>query len=202
MTSLGDVDHIYYVVVNESIPPTNRHGFLLMKNRRILEIALGLLMKIPHSLKHPHGFFQCLSSIPRRIGRLFDRLYHIGRASFCHRTERDRDERRSLDFHTIIQPEEVGLDSTVAYRSSPSGNVFLRRVLDDFNITKSDCIVDIGCGKGSAMRTMLEYPFAKVDGVQLSEYIASIAKKNFEKLNAMLCTVFAGDAALFRDLDI
>jgi hypothetical protein len=108
------------------------------------------------------------------------------------------DRCRGLDFLTVIQPEEVGLDSSIAARSSPSGNRYLYNLLSDIGITQNDSIIDIGCGKGSAMRTMLKFPFARVDGVEISEHIARIAERNFEKLNENRSRIFNCDASAFQ----
>jgi SAM-dependent methyltransferase len=111
------------------------------------------------------------------------------------------DRFRGLDFLTVVQPEDVGLDSKNAYRSSPSGDKFLQNLLFDFNISSHDSIIDIGCGKGSAMRTMLKFPFAQVDGLELSEYIANIAIHNFERLKSTRSKIFIADASQFKEYD-
>jgi len=111
------------------------------------------------------------------------------------------DRFHGLDFLTVVQPEDVGLDPKRAYGYSPSGNKYLVDLLNDFNISSQDSIIDIGCGKGSAMRTMLKFPFARIDGIELSEHIAAIAVRNFKKLNANRIRVFVCDASLFRDYD-
>ena len=46
------------------------------------------------------------------------------------------DRLSGLDFSTIIEPEEVGLSSKNAYRSSPSGNEYLEKVFIDCNYCK------------------------------------------------------------------
>lgn len=106
-----------------------------------------------------------------------------------------------LDFLNVVQPEEVGLDSERVYRSSPSGDKYLKKLLLDFNISSQDSIIDIGCGKGSAMRTMLKFPFKQVDGIELSKFIAEIARSNFRKLKIKKSTVFIADASLFKEYD-
>ncbi len=111
------------------------------------------------------------------------------------------DRARGLDFMTTIRPEDVGLDPKCARRSTPSGNKYLANVLRDLNVTPADSVVDVGCGKGSAMRTMLRFPFARVDGIELSEHIAAIATRNFKRLNASRATVFICDAPLFSGYD-
>lgn len=111
------------------------------------------------------------------------------------------DKYRGLDFLTATESEDVGLDPNCAYRSCPSGNKYLVNVLRELNISEMDSIIDIGCGKGSAMRTMLKFPFARVHGVELSEHIATIAINNFNKLNETRCKVFINDASEFKDYD-
>ena len=111
------------------------------------------------------------------------------------------DRLRRLDFMTFIEPEDVGLDPKYTYRSSPSGNKYLVNVLNDLNISAQDSILDIGCGKGSAMRKMLKFPFARIEGIEISEQIAAIATQNFKRLHANRCRIFICDASLFRDYD-
>ena len=93
-----------------------------------------------------------------------------------------REKLEGVDFSEIIEVEELGLDPSLASHSAPSGNKYLRNVLNQISISNRDAIIDIGSGKGSAMRIMLEFPFHKVDGVELSSQVAEIAQKNFNKL--------------------
>jgi SAM-dependent methyltransferase len=93
------------------------------------------------------------------------------------------DDLRGLDFLRNVEPETVGLDPAVAFHYSPSSKTWLRSVLKQMSISENDKIVDIGCGKGAAMRIMLDFPFGRVDGVELSTEMALIAKRNFETLH-------------------
>jgi SAM-dependent methyltransferase len=111
------------------------------------------------------------------------------------------DRFNGLDFLTNIEPEEVGLNSKEAHKSSPSGNKYLEKVLTDLNISSQDSIIDIGCGKGSAMRTMLKFPFAQVHGIELSERIATIATRNFKRLNSNRSRIFLGNACTFKEYE-
>lgn len=111
------------------------------------------------------------------------------------------ERQRGLDFATIVEPEVVGLDSRKSFRSSASGGRHLRQALQAIHPTAEDRIIDIGCGKGSAMRTMLEFPFLEVWGVELSPTLANIATDNFAKLQMPKAHIFCGDAAEFRDYD-
>jgi SAM-dependent methyltransferase len=107
------------------------------------------------------------------------------------------DRVRGLDFVSVVEPEAVGLEARTAFRSSPSGNRFLEAVLKDLVISGADSILDVGCGKGSAMRIMRRFPFAHVDGIELSREIAAIAAQNFERLGARDISVVTGDARLY-----
>ena len=111
------------------------------------------------------------------------------------------DKLNNLDFTTVCEPEELGYDPKIVKRSAPSGDRFLVNMLSDFNITNQDSILDIGCGKGSAIRKMLQFPFAKVDGLELSEHIAGIAVENFKKLEVTRANVFIADATKFQEYD-
>ncbi len=108
------------------------------------------------------------------------------------------DRCRGLDFLSVIEPEEVGLDQNIAYRSSSSGDKYLLKVLKDMKITNKDSVIDMGCGQGSAMRTMLKFPFKQVDGVELSQHIGQIAIRNFDRLKVKRCTVSICDASSFK----
>jgi predicted RNA methylase len=108
-----------------------------------------------------------------------------------------------LDFLCYATPEQLGLDPRRSNASSPSGDKYLRKVLASQDIRDSDCIIDVGCGKGSAMRTMLRFPFRRVDGIEISEEIAAVARRNFRRLsiNRERCSVYTADASEFVRFD-
>jgi SAM-dependent methyltransferase len=111
------------------------------------------------------------------------------------------DSVQGLDYLKPVDAEDVGLNPDYVYRSFPSGDKYLKNLLEDFNISGNDSILDIGCGKGSAMRTMLKFPFARVDGIELSEDIALIAMKNIEILHIDRSNIFICNASQFKDYD-
>ena len=86
------------------------------------------------------------------------------------------------DFSAVIQPEQLGLDPTIYYRGSPSGNRHLRAVIADLPLSPSDAMLDIGCAKGSALACMSEFPFARVEGIEISTKLAGIYIRNFQRL--------------------
>lgn len=109
----------------------------------------------------------------------------------------------ALDFDGAVLPEDAGLDPRRAVRSTPSSHRHLRALLDAVPVRATDAILDVGCGKGSAMRVMLDYPFARVDGVELGASIAETARRNFARLEVPYtrCQVHTADAADFDALD-
>jgi ribosomal protein L11 methylase PrmA len=92
-----------------------------------------------------------------------------------------------------------GLDFSPV-RDGASGGVFLAEVLKTLDIPKGSRIIDLGCGKGSAMCTMARFPFEEVAGVEVSDALVRVAKVNAAKLRLPL-TFYASDAADFTDYD-
>ena len=103
-----------------------------------------------------------------------------------------------LDFILVIHPRDLGLDENFVVRGTPSGNIYLTNILQDLNITDADSILDVGCSKGSAIRRMLAFPFQRVDGLEISEKLAVIAKENFIKLKKENVSIYNVDARCFK----
>ena len=102
------------------------------------------------------------------------------------------------DFDSIIFPADLGYDPSKVNHSSPSDPESLCNALDFLKITPLDSILDIGCGKGKAMKTCTEYPFFKVDGIELMKEAAECAIANFSELK-LDCMVTVCDACNFMD---
>jgi SAM-dependent methyltransferase len=133
-----------------------------------------------------------------------DRLTRLGARlvrTVARRGQLTVDRLRGLDFLSVLEPEQVGLDAASSHRSSPSGNRYLNAALRRLGIGSRDAIIDVGCGKGSAMRTMDAFPFARVDGIEISATIAAIAERNFVRLGMRKSTVFVRDASRFDEFD-
>ncbi len=97
--------------------------------------------------------------------------------------------------------QESGLSEERSYRYSDSGGPDLEELLDTLMISSSDAVLDLGCGKGGALITLAEYPFARVDGVEISPKLARIAGTNIKKLQISNSTIYCCDAADFTELD-
>ena len=91
----------------------------------------------------------------------------------------------------------MGLDEDKVFIAAPSGGRFLQRVFRDLGVRSSDRLLDIGCAKGSALRRLLPFPFAKTDGIELAPALAVIARRNFAKLKQPQVQIFCLDARSF-----
>jgi len=109
---------------------------------------------------------------------------------------------RGIDLHGGSNPQDNGLSPERANGHRDSGGPDLHKLLATLPISSRDAVVDMGCGKGGAMITLARYPFARVDGIELSPQLAQVAHMNIERLGIRNATVFCGDAAMFQDLDI
>jgi SAM-dependent methyltransferase len=121
-----------------------------------------------------------------------------------HRIQHRADRLRGLDFQSVAHPEDLGLDPTVVFRSSPSGGSELLRLLRRIEVSRGSRALDIGCGRGSAIRTMLRFPFARVDGLEIAPELAAVARSNFARLHERRTTIFTANATHFdryRDYD-
>ena len=88
------------------------------------------------------------------------------------------------DFLTVIPVNELGLDERLVSKCSPSWSKLLANVFAELHITNADRILDVGCGKGAVMRGLIKFPFLRVDGIEISDKLAEIARDNFNKLKS------------------
>ena len=106
-----------------------------------------------------------------------------------------------IDFSSVNTIEELGLDEKNVSKCSPSGNRYLKKAFSNFKITNKDSILDIGCGKGSAIRVLVKFDFNKVDGIELSEYLAKKAINNFKVLNNSKPIIYHKNVLEFKDFN-
>jgi SAM-dependent methyltransferase len=100
-----------------------------------------------------------------------------------------------------VSAKDSGLDEKRSHWHSNSGGPELEDLLDTLPIARSDKVLDIGCGKGGALITLSQYPFARVDGVEISPVLARVAESNLKKLRIRNVKIFCADASEFSDLD-
>ena len=102
---------------------------------------------------------------------------------------------------SLVNVDHIALSHERSHMHSDSGGPDLKRLLDMLPIERSDAVIDMGCGKGGAMLTLAKYPFARIDGVEISESLTRIARRNIERLKIANAHIFCSDAADFSDLD-
>lgn len=65
-----------------------------------------------------------------------------------------------------------------SYEASPAVELF--QILNSLAIDSQTTFVDIGCGKGKAMLVASLFPFAKLEGVELSKKLVQECQENFD----------------------
>ena len=103
-----------------------------------------------------------------------------------------------VDFSIVIPVSDLELDEDKVYRGSSSRSVELFNALTKSNVSQHDSILDIGCSKGGAIYTMYNFPFSRIDGIEISKLLARIAQKNLVKLGCDRTEIFNTNAELFE----
>lgn len=87
---------------------------------------------------------------------------------------------RGLDFtmrDTHLLKEGQGL-----HGYSKTNEKHLREVFLTLEINDSDCLLDVGCGKGAVLKEAAKFPFKRIAGIDIDSRLIEIAKKNFNIL--------------------
>jgi SAM-dependent methyltransferase len=133
-------------------------------------------------------------------GRNLVKLLSASRKEWTYLVYLLRMKARGMDI-SWVSVADLGLSEERSNWHGASGGPFLDVVLRAQTITRNDSILDIGCGKGGAMLTMLRYPFQRVDGVDLSPRLIEIARRNLARAGAKHSRLFCSDATEFQELD-
>lgn len=112
------------------------------------------------------------------------------------------DKIRGYDFVKNAGFDKTGLDSGYAtvYQATRDTK-FLKKVFADIGISGEDSIIDLGCGKAYTLFYFAKFPFKKIGGVELSNYLYGIAKKNMDKLGDKRCFLYHSNATSFTEFD-
>ncbi len=105
-----------------------------------------------------------------------------------------------VDIH-FESPRAIGLPRGAGFMYSDSCGPDLAFVLKQLPIGPEDGIIDLGCGKAGALITMAEFPFGRIDGLDLSEKLIRIGRSNLEICRLKNATLYVADATTFDDLD-
>jgi hypothetical protein len=94
---------------------------------------------------------------------------------------RSVERRHGIETLGVIELEELGLAGPDRQRYKPVGWTTLRRILPRREVGPQDVFIDFGSGLGRAVyQAALLYPFRRVIGVELSEQLNVVARRNLE----------------------
>lgn len=109
------------------------------------------------------------------------------------------DKIRGVDYVKNESYEKLGLNPEESSVFQATRDIkYLKKVLNDLEITPDDAILDLGCGKGYLMKIFASYPFKKVGGVELSEKLSRTTQENFNKEKISNYEIFNENAATFN----
>lgn len=111
------------------------------------------------------------------------------------------EKRKGLDFAKQLNEKRLGYTGGPYQSYQTGGMIKLKKILSKLSISEKDLVLDVGSGKGKSLHTLHQYPFKKVDGVELSKELCDIAKKNLETLNIKDIDIYNCDATTFTDID-
>jgi SAM-dependent methyltransferase len=95
---------------------------------------------------------------------------------------------------------ELGLTDEHSRGYEDSGPV-LDRILKMLTVSPTDKILDVGCGKGGAIVTLVRYPFSAVDGIDIAGPLIEIGRENLRRCGVKNSRLMVCDATEFEDLD-
>jgi len=107
---------------------------------------------------------------------------------------------KGLDL-AFIPVADLGLPADRAHGHGSSGGPALARIVTTIGVPRGSVAVDLGSGKGGAALTLSRLGFEEVIGVELSEDLIRIARRNAERLGRRNVRFVHADAGAFRDYD-
>lgn len=92
------------------------------------------------------------------------------------------ERRYGLDTSGHVDAAELGYGDGERFRYEPSGWLSLRTALPRRHVSSTDVFADLGSGKGRVIfQAALRYGFKRVIGVELSERLNAVARRNIER---------------------
>jgi SAM-dependent methyltransferase len=97
------------------------------------------------------------------------------------------ERRNRIETEALVPLEEFGLADPNRIDYQPLAWLALRRILRRSEVTEDDVFIDLGSGMGRAVfQAAAQYPFKRVIGVELSNELHTIAKRNFQQTTRRL----------------
>lgn len=112
---------------------------------------------------------------PKKFFKVFSRhLNHLGESLL--------EWRYGLDTSGFVYLDKFGLQSPERIWHDPSDMFGILRAFRKLGVKENDVFIDFGSGKGRAVfLAALRFPFKRILGVEISEELNTIAKRNIER---------------------
>jgi SAM-dependent methyltransferase len=89
---------------------------------------------------------------------------------------------RLQGIETRALPPDARTDLAHGHPYAPSDWDVLHTLLPASAVVASDVFLDVGCGKGRVLLEAIRYPFARIEGVEVSAPLAAIAEANVQRI--------------------
>jgi SAM-dependent methyltransferase len=126
----------------------------------------------------------------------------VARVAWDRMSDRVLEHRAGIRSVGLVPIESLLAHWTDCHDYFPSSFRALKRVLDDLDIQAVDVFVDYGCGMGRALVLAARMPFSRLYGVEVSERLLDVARRNLQAALAPSrladVTLVAGNALNFR----
>lgn len=108
---------------------------------------------------------------------------------------------KGIDTLKYVNIEELGLTEEMGFRYEYSKKKYLRKTLKTLNIKKTDAIIDLGSGKGSALIEFSNHAFSRITGVEFSDKLYRICKENLVQLKIDRVELHCMNAIDYKDYE-
>lgn len=145
----------------------------------------------------------CLFEVFGKVKKVYKRKKYVKEKRKEHSREiKEIEDKFGVDFGGYI-PDCAKLGTDSSYCNGYESSYPMPEILEYLNIKEGDKLLDVGSGKGYAIYVFSQFPFSALHGVELSESLADISRKNFSKLfpNDGRFKVFTENALTFSRLD-
>jgi SAM-dependent methyltransferase len=111
------------------------------------------------------------------------------------------DRALGIDTVGVVELEDLQLDDHEREAYVASGWLDLLRILPPGEVKPGDVFVDLGSGKGRVIMLASRYRFDRVIGVELSDRLNAIARRNLGRRRCRRVEIVTADALDYETLD-
>jgi SAM-dependent methyltransferase len=91
-----------------------------------------------------------------------------------------------IQTNNIIELSSLGLNEKIGVRVESTPYRHLYKIMRNFKINKEDVFLDLGSGLGRAMIVAGRYNFKRIIGVDVSNSVQNICKRNINRIKSRL----------------